>query len=163
MGKTMKKLIITAVLCSFLSTPAMAHNPNAPFVPAYTTASGVNVSVRADLDVKNYDGGSVEILLYTQIDNPKKPYITWKLNHFHYVLDPHGSGKPFAVLYQVDRETNFARNADYVIGGTITPTPIVPIVEGSDEYKTAIYAFNLAVQSGKMAEAQAKYNSKHKK
>ena len=27
----------------------------------------------------------------------------------------------------------------------------------------AIYAFNFAVQSGKMAEAQAKYNSKHKK
>lgn len=159
----MRKLIIITVLCSFLSIPVMAHNPNAPFVPAYTTASGANVSVRADLDVKNYDGRSVEILLYTQIDNPEKPYITWKLNHFHYVLDPHGSGKPFAVLYQVDRETNFARNADYVIGGTITPTPIIPIVDGSDEYKTAIYAFNFAVQSGKMAEAQAKYNSKHKK
>ena len=159
----MRKLIVTAVLCSFLSIPVMAHNPNAPFVPAYTTASGVNVSVRADLDVKNYDGGSVEILLYTQIDNPTKPYITWKLNHFHYVLDPHGSGKPIAVLYQVDRETNFARNADYVLGGTITPTRVVPIVEGSDEYKTAIYAFNFAVQSGKMAEAQAKYNSKHKR
>lgn len=159
----MKKLIIAAALCSVLSIPVMAHNPNAPFVPAYTTSNGVNVSVRADLDVKNYDGGSVEILLYTSQDDPSKPYITWKLNHFHYVLDPHGSGKPYAVLYQVDRETNFARNADYVIGGTITPTPIVPIVEGSDEYKTAIYAFNFAVQSGKMAEAQAKYNSKHKK
>jgi len=61
----MKKLIIAAVLCSVLSIPVMAHNPNAPFVPAYTTANGVNVSVRADLDVKNYDGGSVEILLYT--------------------------------------------------------------------------------------------------
>lgn len=154
----MKKLIIAACLLSTVSFSVVAINPAAPFVPAYTTEKGVNVSVRADLDIKNYDGGSVEILLYTQIDNPEKPYITWKLNHFHYVLDPHGTGKPIAVLYQVDRVTNFSRNFEYVMSGSIQPTPIVPIVEGSNEYKTAIYAYNFAVQSGKMAEAQAKYN-----
>lgn len=154
----MKKFIIAACLLSAVSFSANAINSAAPFVPAYTTEKGVNVSVRADLDVKNYDGGSVEILLYTQIDNPEKPYITWKLNHFHYVLDPHGTGKPIAVLYQVDRVTNFSRNFEYVMSGNIQPTPIVPIIEGSNEYKTAIYAYNFAVQSGKMAEAQAKHN-----
>lgn len=158
----MKKLIIVACLFSSMSFSAVAINPAAPFVPAYTTEKGVNVSVRADLDIKNYNGDSVEILLYTQIDDPEKPYITWKLNHFHYVLDPHGTGKPIAVLYQVDRVTNFSRNFDYVMSGTIKPTPIVPIVEGSNEYKTAIYAYNFAVQSGKMAEATAKYNKSKK-
>lgn len=158
----MKKLIIAACLLSSMSFSSVAINPAAPFVPAYTTEKGVNVSVRADLDIKNYNGDSVEILLYTQIDNPEKPYITWKLNHFHYVLDPHGTGKPIAVLYQVDRVTNFSRNFDYVMSGTIKPTPIVPIVEGSNEYKTAIYAYNFAVQSGKMAEVIAKYNKSKK-
>lgn len=158
----MKKLIIAACLLSSMSFSAVAINYSAPFVPAYTTEKGVNVSVRADLDIKNYNGDSVEILLYTQIDNPEKPYITWKLNHFHYVLDPHGTGKPIAVLYQVDRVTNFSRNFDYVMSGTIKSTPIVPIVEGSNEYKTAIYAYNFAVQSGKMAEAIAKYNKSKK-
>lgn len=158
----MKKLIIAACLFSSMSFSAVAINQAAPFAPAYTTEKGVNVSVRADLDIKNYNGDSVEILLYTQIDNPEKPYITWKLNHFHYVLDPHGTGKPFAVLYQVDRVTNFSRNFDYVMSGSIQPTPIVPIVEGSNEYKTAIYAYNFAVQSGKMVEATAKYNKSKK-
>lgn len=151
----MKKLIISSLLLSMLAIPSMAANRNAPFVPAYTTSNGVVVSVKSDLDVINYKNNAVEILLYTQIDDDRKPYITWKLNHFHYVLDPHGTGVPIAVLYQVDRETNFARSGDRVISGSITPTLIVPIVEGSDEYKTAIYAFNFAVQSGKMAAAKA--------
>ena len=156
----MKKLVIVACLLASMSFSAVAINPAAPFIPAYTTEKGVSVSVRADLDIKNYNGGSVEILLYTQIDNPEKPYITWKLNHFYYALDPHGTGKPISVLYRVDRVTNFSRNSDYVISGSVQPTPIVPIIEGSDEYKTAVYAYNFAVQSGKMAEAQAKYKGK---
>ena len=152
----MKKLIISSLILSMLAMPSMAASLYAPYVPAYTASNGAVVSVKSDLDVINYKNNNVEIILKTQINDPSKPYITRKTNHFYYVLDPRGSGIPYAVLYRVDGYTNMARNSTTVLDGSVTPTMIVPIVEGSDEYKTAIYAFNFAVQSGKMATAKAK-------
>ena len=49
-----------------------------------------------------------------------------------------------------------ARNSTTVLDGSVTPTMIVPIVEGSEEYKLSTYAFKFAVESGKMAKAKAK-------
>ena len=151
----MKKLVVSTLLVSMLAMPTMAFNHSAPFVPAYTTSSGAIVSVRSDLDVINYQNNNVEIILQTQINDPSKPYITRKINHFYYVLDPRGSGIPYAVLYRVDRYTNMARNSATVLDGSVTPTPIVPLVEGSDEYKLSTYAFKFAVESGKMAKAKS--------
>lgn len=134
----MKKLIISSLILSMLAMPSMAASLYAPYVPAYTASNGAVVSVKSDLDVINYKNNNVEIILKTQINDPSKPYITRKTNHFYYVLDPRGSGIPYAVLYRVDGYTNMARNSTTVLDGSVTPTMIVPIVEGSDEYKTAI-------------------------
>jgi len=152
----MKKLIISSLILSILAMPSMAESLYAPFVPAYTASNGAVVSVKSDLDVINYKNNNVEIILKTQINDPSKPYITRKTNHFYYVLDPRGSGIPYAVLYRVDGYTNMARNSTTVLDGSVTPTMIVPIVEGSEEYKLSTYAFKFAVESGKMAKAKAK-------
>mgnify|MGYP000970062732 CR=1 FL=1 len=150
----MKKMIISSLILSMLAMPSMAASLYAPYVPAYTASNGAVVSVKSDLDVINYK--DVEIILQTKIDDPSKPYITRKTNHFYYVLDPRGSGIPYAVLYRVDRYTHMARNSTTVLDGSVTPTMIVPLVEGSDEYKLSTYAFKFAVESGKMAKAKAK-------
>lgn len=152
----MKKLIISSLILSMLAIPSMAASLYAPYVPAYTASNGAVVSVKSDLDVINYKNNTVEIILQTQINDPSKPYITRKTNHFYYALDPRGSGIPYSVLYRVDRYTHMARNSATVLDGSVTPTMIVPLAESSDEYKLSTYAFKFAVESGKMAKAKAK-------